>query len=314
MYDEPTKELKIKKEFKNLIRPLHRQEYLQLEENILKDGCRDPIITWNGYIVDGHNRYEICQKHGISFNTVEMGFESKEDAIAWICANQLGRRNISAETRKFLIGMQYETEKIIQGRHSYEGSTHSDADDFTEEDMQKIPYSLRSRHKTAVRIAEENNISAASVQKYAVYTRALEEIGSKEPELVPKILSGRYKISHNNIVDMSKLSDDELKQINRRLNRSKNPYFKYSKSRETINKVLTEQETPRVKQMPEYDPDAEVTELTLTMPSWISSIKRTETNSNLKGISDTARIKLIDTLNNLKETVNEMLQLIKGAK
>ena len=111
-----SRQLKIKKEFKNLIRPLRRQEYLQLEENILRDGCREPIITWNGFIIDGHNRYEICTKHNIEYATFEMKFDSDEDAIAWICANQLGRRNISDETRKFLIGMQYESEKIINSR------------------------------------------------------------------------------------------------------------------------------------------------------------------------------------------------------
>ena len=57
--DEKTiRPLKIEPKFKNLIRPLQRKEYLQLEQNILSDGCRDPIITWNGVIVDGHNRYE----------------------------------------------------------------------------------------------------------------------------------------------------------------------------------------------------------------------------------------------------------------
>ena len=52
--------LKIDPEFKDLIRPLRRKEYLQLEENILDEGCRDPIIIWNDYIIDGHNRYSIC--------------------------------------------------------------------------------------------------------------------------------------------------------------------------------------------------------------------------------------------------------------
>jgi len=315
MQTESLKTLKIKKEFKNLIRPLHRQEYLQLEENILNDGCRDPIITWNGFIVDGHNRYEICHKHSIPFKTHEMFFESKEDAIAWICANQLGRRNISNETRKFLIGMQYETEKIISSRKNPNGlNQYYDTDDLSPDDLKRKEVDSISAHKTAQRIADENHLSAATVMKYAIYTRALEEIGTKEPELVPKILSGRYKISHNNIVDMSKLPSGDLQKVNKSLNRSKNPYFKYNKSRDAINKVITSQETPQVKQMPDFDPDAEVTELTLTMPSWISSIKRTEANANLSGISVTAKNKLINSLWDLKKTIDEMLQLIKEAK
>ena len=89
--------LKIDPEFKDLIRPLRRKEYLQLEENILDEGCRDPIIIWNDYIIDGHNRYSICTKYSIPFNTVSKDFSSREEVIVWICKNQLGRRNITEE-------------------------------------------------------------------------------------------------------------------------------------------------------------------------------------------------------------------------
>lgn len=87
--------LKTDEEFKHLIRPLRQREYTQLEQNILSDGCRDPIVVWNDIIVDGHNRYEICMRCDIPFEVKEMEFECREAAIAWICANQLGRRNIT---------------------------------------------------------------------------------------------------------------------------------------------------------------------------------------------------------------------------
>ena len=66
------RKLKIDDEFRHLIRPLRQREYAQLEQNILSDGCRDPIVVWNGVIVDGHNRYEICMCHGVPFATKEM--------------------------------------------------------------------------------------------------------------------------------------------------------------------------------------------------------------------------------------------------
>ena len=306
--------LKIKKEFKNLIRPLHRQEFLQLEENILRDGCLNPIIIWNGFIVDGHNRYEICSKHHVNFDVVEMDFECDEEVIAWICSNQLGRRNISDETRKFLIGMQYESEKVVNQRKNPTGSNqYDDNDDLAPGDLEEEPYSLRSGHRTAHRIGEENHVSAGTVLKYAQYTRALEVIGAKEPELVPKILSGRYKISHKNIIQMASLSPEELKTVNRHLNRSKNPYFQYNQSRTVLsNNIPTAPlPPPKIKEMPAFDPDAEVTELTLTIPTWCSSIKRTRNNANLGIISQTAREKLTAALLSLKETVSEMLLLIK---
>ena len=105
-------QLIIDEEFRTLIRPLRRDEYQQLEINLSVDGCRDPIITWNHIIIDGHNRYEICNRRHIPYAVTEMEFDSREDAIIWICTNQLGRRNITEETRKYLIGKQYELEKM----------------------------------------------------------------------------------------------------------------------------------------------------------------------------------------------------------
>lgn len=310
MMDDTMKELKIKKEFKNLIRPLHRQEYLQLEENILNDGCREAIITWNGYIVDGHNRYEICTAHNIPYKVQEMEFDCEEAVVAWICANQLGRRNISEETRKFLIGMQYESEKIVNSKKNPLGKNqYSDEGDYVKgEKMEEVV--TESKFRTAKRIGDENNVSANTVQKYAVYTRALAQIGSKEPELVPKILSGRYKISHRHIVELSELTKEELKKINKRMNRSHNPYFKYSKSRNIIE-TTTSAPVTNIKDMPTFDPDAEVIELALTMPTWVSSIKRTQANADLDIISEEARDNLTEKLQMLKSTIEDMLSLIE---
>src|SRR5690606_40306141 len=59
------KSLRIDPEFRSLIPPLTDDEYAQLEKNIVAEGCRDPLIVWNGVVVDGHNRYDICVRHGI---------------------------------------------------------------------------------------------------------------------------------------------------------------------------------------------------------------------------------------------------------
>ncbi len=101
--------LYVDEEFKNLIPPLTDEEYKQLEENILKDGIRDPIVFWGGplysieeLIVDGHNRYEIAQKHDLEFQTIELDIILKEDVKLWIINNQFGRRNINNYQRSVL--------------------------------------------------------------------------------------------------------------------------------------------------------------------------------------------------------------------
>lgn len=306
MNDKPIT-LKIDNGFKTLIRPLRKQEYRQLESNILDDGCREAIITWNGIIVDGHNRYEICHKHQIPFRVQEMNFESREDVIAWICANQLGRRNISEETRHFLIGMQYETEKMIAGRKKQEGQNP----------FSGLPLETEyhpSRHVTAERIAKENNISFGSVQKYAIYARALNEIQKKCPSFVAMILSGNCKVSHNYIIEVSRLSAPEIQELAMRMERQNQPFLRFSNTRsiiqENIENALENPTTPTqpsVKDMPTFDPDASVTELTLTIPSWLGSMKRTNELTNFNIVSDTAKAKLITLLHEFGKTLDDMI-------
>lgn len=310
-------ELKIDKAFKTLIRPLRKQEYLQLETNILNDGCRDPIITWKGVIIDGHNRYEICTRHNIPFETKEMSFENRAAAVAWICANQLGRRNITEETRKYLIGMQYEAEKYVNGqkRKEYLGQSPATNGEPTQFIIGKdeLP---PSRHLTALKIANDNHVSTASVQKYAQFTRAIDIIGKAEPKLKAKILTGRYKISHNNLLELSQLSEEEIKRINRHVD-NKLPYIKYSNSRETIQNSSAFQgkkpdtSQPSIKDMPTYDPDAPITELSLTIPSWIGSMQRAKARIDKEAISENAKAKLHTVLNELITNINEFLSTIK---
>ena len=84
----------INEDFKSLIPPLTPEEYIQLEKNILADGCRDALVTWQNWIVDGHNRFEICNKHNIPYKTIIKNFDNDSDAKVWIIDNQDGRRNL----------------------------------------------------------------------------------------------------------------------------------------------------------------------------------------------------------------------------
>ena len=90
-------QIKIDEEFQKIIPPLKGDEFNQLETNIVSEGCRDPLIVWEetGLLLDGHNRYKICQKNNISFQTITKKLNSRDDAIVWIVDNQLGRRNLS---------------------------------------------------------------------------------------------------------------------------------------------------------------------------------------------------------------------------
>ena len=89
----------IDKEFKALIPPLTAEEYSQLEQNLLRDGIRDPIVIRDNTIVDGHNRMELAQKHNIPITLKHKKFHDRDAAKEWIIKNQFGRRNLSPYMR-----------------------------------------------------------------------------------------------------------------------------------------------------------------------------------------------------------------------
>ena len=190
--------LKIDPEFQNQIPPLTDDEFKQLEENILKEGkLLSPLIVWGNTLVDGHNRYAILQKHPeICFSTMPLRFENREEAIAWICRNQLGRRNLSPEQKRYLLGKQYEAEKkaakIFRGNQytlaKKSGGTHDD--------------NHHSGKKTCDRIAEENGVSRASVLRASHYTRGIDIADNLSPGIKQKVFSGEVKFTNE---EMSKL-------------------------------------------------------------------------------------------------------------
>ena len=95
-------ELKIDPDLRDLIPPLSEEEYNMLEDSIVRDGCDTPLIVWNGVIVDGHNRYEICRKHNVPFACDEKEFADKDTAMFWMLEHQLARRNLNSYQRSEL--------------------------------------------------------------------------------------------------------------------------------------------------------------------------------------------------------------------
>ena len=187
--------LKIDPEFQSQIPPLTDDEFKQLEENILKEGkLLSPLIVWGNTLVDGHNRYAIPQKHPeIYFSTMPLPFESREEVLAWICKNQLGRRNLTPEQKYYLMGKQYEAEKAAHGGDRKSSDAKSSS----------LKANLIDNSKTCDRIAEENGVSKDTVIRASKYMKGVEIAEELMPGLKQSILSGQTKVSK---ADMHRLA------------------------------------------------------------------------------------------------------------
>lgn len=315
--------LNIDSGFHNLFFPLSQKEYLMLEESILKYGCTQPITTWDDIILDGYDRYRICTEHHIPFAITKRYFQKREDAIVWICRQQLKRNDLTYEARKYLIGSHYEAELVANAAailHGPHGSIHRGAGSTFD-----VPYIIEnsddsqasiSMHAIARQIGAEHHVAWNTVHKYRLYTKALEEIREKVPSVVPLILTGQYKISHKNAIRLASLNPEQIEKVINRLDQQES-FVRYKKSRLEIQGFLSEiGYTPReskvsVKDMPPFDPDAEITALTLTIPSWIGSIERIHKSIDLRTITRQANNRLTNVLHELQKNISQLLDILK---
>lgn len=188
------------------------EEFEGLEQNILRDGCLDALKVWRetktftcggcyeeiqaenletvedvlccphcGYgitreefvLIDGHNRYAICQKHGLPFDIVELSFSSRNEAYNWIIDNQLSRRNITPEQASYLRGKRYLAEKRENG------GNFSGKNQYTEE----VGDQNDPQPSTAEKLAEEFNVSAPTIKRDAKFAEAVDLIAMVSPEM-----------------------------------------------------------------------------------------------------------------------------------
>ena len=208
--------LTIDPEFASKIPPLREEEMKQLEENILADGVViNPLIVWNGVIVDGHNRYHILQKYPeIQFTTYEKQFSDRYAAIAWICKNQLGRRNLTQEQYKYLIGERYEAEKRTE---SFYGNRFTLADKSSRIQNESGYSGERTREK----IARENNISVSYVQRAGKFAQGVDAAEKVAPGIKQEILTGNIKPTEKAVAAIAKAPPEERPALVQQLRQAK---------------------------------------------------------------------------------------------
>ena len=215
--NEMLEQLKIDPEFEKVIPPISLAEFVQLEENILTEGqILTPIAVWNGVIVDGHNRFKILQKHPhIPYTIKEMNFENCYAAIAWMCNQQLGRRNLRPEHFKYLIGRRYSAEKQIKRLRDEKGQyLPGGHDDHLDDGL-----------KTSERIAQEIGKSERYVRRAEDFADGLDIADEIMPGAKEKVLNGEVKVQHWDVESLRRFAlDDRTEKVKSIFSNKAEPY------------------------------------------------------------------------------------------
>lgn len=301
MEEHTYKEIQIDKRFQQLVYPMDRQNFAQLEADILSGHCNEPLVVWSGFLIDGFSQYKIYSEHRLPFRTKNMEFNCRESAVAWICIQQLKRSDIPDALRRFLIGIQYRSEAAA-------AKLFQDEKTWFQNGRKPICQQI------AARIAEENHVAFETVKRFSSFAATLEDIRLRAPKAAEEIMYGKVKIADKHLLRLSRLDDRSFQRALHQLGSTQRFLASRSASRRTIKSsenasghvVLA----PSVKDMPSFDPDAEVTGLTLTIPSWSGSIDRTISGTDLSIVSAEAKARLASALLSLQEKTAKMLMAI----
>jgi hypothetical protein len=179
------KTLTIVKEIRDYIIPLGEEELFQLESSLLREGCRDPLIVWQKsdslVLVDGHNRYKICQKHNLPFKVRRMNFEDINEVKVWMVDNQMGRRNLTADQMSYYRGVKYLSLKKQKGGYD------------------NVLSKGHIETSTSELLAAKFSVSESTVKRDAKFAEGLEIIGKSNPRLKNKILTGEVKVKKRDV-------------------------------------------------------------------------------------------------------------------
>ncbi len=297
--------LKIDPEFRRLVFPYSHEEYDKLEQKMIRVGCKEPVLVWYGHIIQAFEQYEICMAHKIPFKIKNINFRAREEAISIICREELLARQLPKNQRRYLIGKQYNADTIIEA-HNAAGT-----DQFKERSRRDLfkgkKFYENSACKIRERIAGDYHVNVCSVIRYSAFAQAIDYIAAIRSEAANQILSGKMKITMETVMDCYGKNEDEVAQL-LLMSGERKSMKKPSAAEKKIAKATT------IKDMPVFDPDAEINSLALTIPSWISFINRTRTTANFSLLTLKGRNQLEQELEQLQETTEAMIYALKEVR
>jgi methylase of polypeptide subunit release factors len=166
---------------RRVLMPLRDDERALLEQSVLAEGIRDPLVVWrrNGeyVLLDGHHRYDLAQKHGLDFSIVETEFDDESEAVQWVLRNQLARRNLTDEQRTLVLGRLYNQMKL---------------EPLQKLSASEVKFTSESGvNATARHVGGMFGVSEKTVRNAAEFAKAVDALAEIEPKAASAVLLGK---------------------------------------------------------------------------------------------------------------------------
>ena len=301
-------------EFKRLSVPLSAEEERRLEKSLMREGCKDPIVVWNGCILDGHKRYEVCSYEEIEHETVRMDFATREEAIIWVCKKRMETLTPDGVMYKYLGGRRYACEKIRAQAIRKERR------------KQELETGIQPNTGTApsgrvsIPLARELGINRTTIEKYGTFADSMEQIANKDPLMFDVICQGKAVMSYAKISHLAKSDVSKVVSTRRKFLKEEDTKMRRRAPRKKVTEEQGQKNEPErvilplemgIKEMPAFDPDMEFRGLTLTIPTWMNAIVRSRSKTNIAQVSESTKKQLAANLRRLEEQIMQTLEVIE---
>lgn len=217
-------EYTIDPELQKIMPELSEEEYKELEESLLTDGYKGaPIIVWKqkGIIVDGHNRYSICQKHDIPFEIKELEFDGQDDVVMWMLRAQLGRRNLEPLQRVQIVDKFRPLYQKKAKANQVNAGGDKKSENYKKSVTANLPQAVEEKKRNPTVDKQLSEIAGVSERTYRMGKQLIDSGNKELIEAVnskKKSISGAYKELKGQTEKLHDKKDvqTELSQIQKR--------------------------------------------------------------------------------------------------
>lgn len=230
--------------FKRLSVPLSPEEENKLENSLIRKGCMEPIAVWHGCILDGHKRYDICSYEEMDYETVEMDFATREEAIIWVCKKRVMESPADKTIYKYLVGKWYNAEKTkIHAKRKEERRKSLDLEikqKGAAGQLVSVPVDRISKV-----IAVQISMSYNSVESYGMLAKFLDEIAEKDEIFFDALVGNKIFVSFEKLRKFAQMDETKLNNIRRKLLREEDVKMRRRKPHKKQIEERTEAEKKR---------------------------------------------------------------------
>ena len=284
-------------DFRVLEIPLPPEKRRELERCVRRNGHIGTVIAWQGYVLCGYEKYDLCMQYHRTYRVEEQWFSRKETAIAWLCRHQLKRGDLCKNAQAWLLSRLYEALRKERERQKAK-------DQFQYKQLspsvRSCPEPEDGKDSYAVQsdLAREYHCHWRTIQRYVAFGRQLDQLEELVPGVRRRVLTGNLDVSISSMPALLEMPPGDLLKI------ADNP-------RCTVlappRSLLPEKPVPRkprpviclkpgIKEMPAYDPDAELNGLTYTISAWCKAVRQVRDHADLAKATKTGRENLFRAL------------------